>query len=399
MNRTTAHPLSLRAWFQLAAREPFRLFFPSAVAAGIAGVSLWPLHLTGFTALYPGQLHARLMTHGMFGGFILGFLGTAMPRLLEAPALRAAETFPLLVLHLAMIVMHATGHPAAGDGLFLLLDLSFLLIAGIRLCRRKSAPPPGFVLVLLALLCAATGASLSLLGDTEKFPSLMTLQRLLTYQGFVLFPILGVGPFLLPRFLGATSSHEFPETPGHATRWRQKAVIAAGAGGMLLGTFLLEAQGLVRVAYGARFCLTAGYLMLELRGLGHSRKTTVFGAVVQAAVAGMWGGFLAVACFPAYRIALLHITLAGGFALITFTVATRVLFGHAGKINLLAGRNAWFLAAMGLMLFGMLTRVSGDFWPKIMTSHYTYGALLWMAGALVWAAFALPQIVAQDPEE
>src|ERR1043165_5313341 len=72
-------------------KEPFRVFFPAGVLAGITGVALWPLYFWGVTQFYPGQLHARIMACGLFGGFIFGFLGTAMPRMLSANPLRVAE--------------------------------------------------------------------------------------------------------------------------------------------------------------------------------------------------------------------------------------------------------------------------------------------------------------------
>src|SRR5690242_18540167 len=79
------------------AAEPFRIFFPAGVLAGIVGVSLWPLHFGGVLEFYPGQNHARIMACGLFGAFILGFLGTAMPRMLSAPRL---GTVPVLGLAL-----------------------------------------------------------------------------------------------------------------------------------------------------------------------------------------------------------------------------------------------------------------------------------------------------------
>src|ERR1043165_5968888 len=88
----TANVMSRSFPLQLLAREPFRLFFPAATLAGIIGVALWPMHLLGWGANYPGQSHARIMAHGLFGGFIFGFLGTAMPRMLSAQALRGFET-------------------------------------------------------------------------------------------------------------------------------------------------------------------------------------------------------------------------------------------------------------------------------------------------------------------
>jgi hypothetical protein len=37
-------------------REPFRIFFPAAVLAGIIGVGLWPLYFGHIVTLYPGLI-------------------------------------------------------------------------------------------------------------------------------------------------------------------------------------------------------------------------------------------------------------------------------------------------------------------------------------------------------
>jgi uncharacterized protein involved in response to NO len=97
-------------------------------------------------------------------------------------------------------------------------------------------------------------------------------------------------------------------------------------------------------------------------------------------------------------VALLHFTLVGGFAIITFVVATRVVFGHSGQLDRLKGRNPWLLAAIALMLLGMATRISADFLPKVLASHYIYGAVSWIAGLLLWAAFVLPKVVRIETE-
>jgi uncharacterized protein involved in response to NO len=56
------------------------------------------------------------------------------------------------------------------------------------------------------------------------------------------------------------------------------------------------------------------------------------------------------------------------------------------------------LIAVGLMLFGMATRISGDFWPKIMASHYIYGAIIWIAGVLLWSSYTLPNVLHVEAE-
>jgi uncharacterized protein involved in response to NO len=60
---------------------------------------------------------------------------------------------------------------------------------------------------------------------------------------------------------------------------------------------------------------------------------------IRIAFVGIGAGFAAIAFFPEYRVALLHLTLIGGIAIITFVVATRVVFGHSGNLGLLQRRN------------------------------------------------------------
>src|SRR2546425_10795032 len=108
-----------RIEFQDLGREPCRLFVPEGVLAGILGVALWPLYFAGVTAFYPGQAHARIMTYGLFGGFIFGFLGTAMPRLLSVPPLGTRNVLVLLGLHLSMVLAFVAQKILWGDVLFL----------------------------------------------------------------------------------------------------------------------------------------------------------------------------------------------------------------------------------------------------------------------------------------
>jgi uncharacterized protein involved in response to NO len=119
---------------------------------------------------------------------------------------------------------------------------------------------------------------------------------------------------------------------------------------------------------------------------------------LRIALALLLVGFLAVALFPTYRVSLLHLTLMGGFAVITFVVATRVVFGHSGKLEKLRAPNYWLFVAAGLMLLGMATRISGDLWPHVLVSHYIYGTLSWISGALLWAGIVLPNVLQVEKE-
>jgi uncharacterized protein involved in response to NO len=380
------------------AREPFRILFPAGVLAGIVGVSLWPLHFLGVLEMYPGQNHARIMACGLFGAFIFGFLGTAMPRMLSAQPLKTFQLMPIVLLHLAMVIAFACSKIFAGDVLFFAMLLTFIALMLSRAKQRKDTPPPGFILVGMSFLSVLAGTALAVAQHFRDLdPFWITLQRLLSYQGFVLLPILGIGPFILPRLFGMQSQHDFPEMLIPARAWWRKAALAFTAGALVIASFFIEVNGSYRIAHWLRFGVAFGYMLIEMP-FHRAPAVNALGIAVRIAFAGIVAGFLAVAIFPTYRVGLLHLTLVGGFAVITFVVATRVVFGHSGNGALLKGRNRWLLVAIGLMLFGMATRISGDFWPKILASHYIYGALIWIAGVVLWSIYVLPRVLVMDDE-
>jgi hypothetical protein len=287
-----------------------------------------------------------------------------------------------------------------GDALFVLLLACFSASMAWRFTKRNDIPPPGFTLILMSFICAAAGSIMAIVqagNDPDMFR--FTLQKLLSYQGFILLPILGVGPFLLPRFFRKPSTHNFPESRHPPKGWWPKALSALAAGLLIIISFFLEADGWTRSGHALRFLVTLAYLAREIPLRSAPDKPRILGLLLRLALLGLLAGFLAVSIFPAYRVSLLHLTLIGGFSVITFTVATRVVFGHSGNLPLLRAHNRWLFIAVGLMLFGMATRISGDFWPRIMASHYIYGALCWIAGALLWACYVLPKVLLLDPDD
>lgn len=375
------------------AAEPYRVFFPLAVLAGMTGVALWPLHLGGWLATYPGVIHARLMVHGFFFGFIAGFLGTAFPRLVGVRGLSPGWLACWLSAYGMMLVALATGHLLAGDLAFLTLLGLVLAFAASRLHRRADLPPPGFTLAALGLSCGLAGGVIGVASSlVELDPFWIVLQRLLSYQGLVLLPVLGVGGFLLPRFFGLTSGQEFPETRAVTRPWLQSAGLALAMGALIVASFVGEALGQVRAAYAVRALVAAFYFFKEVR----LDRATMPGNTVSRVLRASFGlallGLLLIAALPAWRVALLHTTLVGGLAVITFVVATRVILGHSGNLKALRLPNRWLWVAWGLMIFGMSSRIVGDFLPRIMATHYNYGAVCWIAGALLWAAYVLPKV-------
>ncbi|MBI3869833.1 MAG: NnrS family protein [Verrucomicrobia bacterium] len=380
-------------------REPFRIFFPAATLAGFIGVALWPVVLLGWTQNYPGPSHARLMVQGFFGGYILGFMGTAMPRLVGGRPFSAFEAFSLFALFLGNVAANTFGMNTLADWLFAgeLVFLSSLLKR-----RRHSGgdlPPPGFLLVGLSFASALAGVALHLAGRRwELSQTLGLLARLLSYHGFVLLAVMGAGGFLLPRFLGLGARRRFPETTEVTPEWKRGARIAKTAGALVLLTYPLEATGWSRVAGVVRALTIVAYLAYEmpLERLRWHWRGVQWQLIVGLVCVPL--GVLAAGWFPAMRQTMSHLELIGGFALITLGVGTRVVFGHSGALERLERFHPGLAAAALLMLVGLVSRISGDFAPGIQATHYLYGAGCWILGVVVWAVCVLPRAPRPDPE-
>lgn len=380
------------------AAEPFRLLFPLGVLAGVIGVSLWPLHFLGL-GQYPGVPHARLMAHGFFGSFVLGFLGTAMPRMLGASPFRPPLVVALVLLQSGMVTLHLAGRPWLAD--LAMLTSLLLLVAALldRIRRRTDLPPPGFVLAGLGLACGVSGLLLGWAPVVDESDAVRAvLQTRLLYQGFLLLPVLGVGGFIFPGLLGTPNLHEFPEMRWPDRAWLGKAAEAFAVGGVILATFGLEIRGAVSWAYGIRFGAAAVYLFRQVPLRSPDGRRSTVARSLRAGLVLLLAGLLGAALLPSWRIALLHLTYASGLVLVTLAVATRVLFGHSGQAQRLHARNVWLIVSFALMFFGTLTRVTGDFLPKILPTHYSYGALMWAGGALLWAWKTLPAVLVADRE-
>lgn len=379
--------------------EPFRLFFPVAVLAGLVGVLLWPLMLAGWMSDYPGLRHARLMTNGFFGGFILGFLGTSLPRLLEVKPFTAIEAITPLVLHLACAVAYTFDATLTGDALFAAALLTLLLMLGRRFSQRHDLPPPGFVLMPFAFACALAGLALqNVSARRELDPAWELLGRLWAYHGFILLCILGAGGFLLPRFLGLGVREKFDTAKTPTPAWARSCASAALTGLLLTGTYPLEAFGWSPLAALLRAGLIVAYLWSVMP---FERLIWSWNGVQWLLVTGLVCiplGILAAGFWPGWRVGLSHLELLGGFGLITMAVATRVVFGHSGQRAKLERFHPTLTAAAGLMLIGMITRITGDLVPSTMASHYLYGALCWAGGLILWAVCVLPGVLVPDNE-
>jgi uncharacterized protein involved in response to NO len=377
--------------------EPYRLFFLSGILFSIAGVLLWPLFYHGKLAFYPGISHAHVMIQSFGGAFVIGFLGTAGPRILSAPKLKPWELVPLFALHLAGGICHLKGLTSWGDGLFLGALGGFVIALAVRfLCFRKDLPPPPLLLAATGLLCGLAGTVFWCFPSLMQTTELYRLAGLLLYQGFLLGPVMGVGIFLFPRLLG----NSFGEpAPGVDTRrsWRDM-IIAAIA---LVASFPVEIWGNE----------TAGLLLRAaafLFAISHVRWIGKKGSPEIGTLANalrLWciplaaAGLVSPAFLYARHIALGHMLFIGGFGLVCLIAASRVIFGHSGSVERFANRS-WI--ARGIVfsaVLAALTRATADFLPRVMLSHYQYAAWSWVAACGLWVIWHARRFFKKDDSE
>jgi len=380
----------------IAAGEPFRLLFPLGILFGLVGVLLWPAYQWGLIETYPMLMHTRIMIECFLAAFVIGFLGTAFPRLIEVPKVRGFEVCGYALGLIAVCGLHLLSKHLWGDLLFLITLGGFFVGLGLRVRLRKDMPPPAFVLVLLGQLCALAGTICLLVSGAWPNGSatyeFYQAGRLLLYQGFLLFPVMGVGAFLLPRFFDLPNKQSLPESLTPSPEWWAQARFAMFCGGLGLLSFVLEFFGYLRVAYVIRAAAVLLYFWREVPIHKAKFSQGTLTRLIWIALFSIPLGYLAMAILPTRQVSLLHIVFITGFGLLTLTVATRVIFGHGGRSDRFKSKLWSMRGVAALIILAMVTRVSADWMPDLRLSHYAYAGLAWAAAALIWVAYVLPGV-------
>ena len=379
--------------------ETFRLFFPAALLAGLLGVLVWPLVFLGWMERSPILVHTRLMSLGFFGGFVFGFLGTSVPRLLKTAPFNALETIPLLTLYLVASGFYFFGGIQSGDGVMALTALLMVVLLLRRVVHRREVPAPGFLMVIPGFFSLLVGLGLALLSDRMQWGYRADLLvRLLIYHGFVLLCLLGAGGFLLPRFLGLGLRRMYGAEKEGNPVWRRSAVISLVVGFSILASYGLDVIGQSQVGASLRGILVLAYLAWEMpiERLRFSR--TGVNWILSFGLLCLPVGILVSGWFPGYRVALSHVELAGGVGLVTLGIATRVVFGHTGNRQALEKFHVCLSLSAVMMIFGFGARIVGDLIPQFFSQLYLFGGVCWVLGGLLWGGCVISKVLTPDPD-
>ncbi len=392
------HPPSEAAVARLRwlASEPYRVFFISGAVWSVIGVSLWPLFHAQALGFYPGIAHARLMIEAFGGAFVVGFLGTAGPRMMTAPKLTPLELAWLFSLHQACAFSHLCLRHAWGDGCFIAMLITLLMCLVIRGVKFSTEPPPPqMLLALTGLLCGIAGATMLMRPSVQVDAQRARLAGLLLYQGLLLAPVLGIGSFVFPRMLGGG----FGDAKD-ATESRTKLIRAVTAAVLLVASFLLEARGQVMIGIGLRALTAAGFLLIEVRWRRDSDaapRGSLTAGLFWALLLGLLGLVLAPFRYAAH-VSVEHLLYIGGFGMLLLIVGSRVLFGHSGDLEGFSARGRWPRLLIFLGVLAAITRATPAWAPSTTVSHHIYAACTWGVLALLWLVWHRRRFVRRDDD-
>ena len=391
--------MNTRSWKRTADffAEPFRIFFPAGILIGMAGVALWPAYYAGFVITYPSTGHARLMIEGFMASFIIGFLGTAGPRITSTSPFSQREVVALFTVDLLAAGFHFGNAHCAGDVLFVICIAFFIFTIGRRFVRRQDSPPPNFVLVALGLLNGFFGAILVALSENAVYSVTYRIGAALLEQGFVLFPILGVAPFFTRRLLGMSRPDDLAESPRLPPGWITRAAFALAIGLIIDATFVADVFG--ATIPQLRELLRLGAILVYLLATLPWHGRSFLADCLRLGIAAIVSGIGVEAMWPQYRVGALHILFISGFSFVALTVAIRVVFGHSGRMDLLRKALPFFVVAGALIFLAMLSRYVADVAPRARTMHLIAAAVCWIVAALIWSVRVIPKVTIAEPEE
>jgi uncharacterized protein involved in response to NO len=367
------------------------MFFFGALQA-VAAMSWWLLEMGGRYGGYapyawsvpPVWAHAWLLLYGLFPFFMLGFLMTAGPSWLGAPAPARSAYVPaalamaggLALFYVGLATMRAV---AAAGALLHLAGWLWGTSALMRIAARHWSPQARYALLIFGFVAAGVFGdavfALSLAAGAYAYAAA-------SLHGAVWF-------FLLPVFLGVTtrmvpffSSRVLGPHVDYKPAWARPALVAGA-----LAHGALELQGASHLIWLVDFAMAAAIALLALRwGLAKSLHIRLL-AVLHLALAMLAGAFLlsallslALATGAIARIGLapLHLIVVGYFSTTLIGMVSRVSLGHSGR-PLEADGLTWS-CYLGVMLAGVL-RAAAE-----LVSGSTGGLILLFAAAVVWLA-------------
>jgi uncharacterized protein involved in response to NO len=375
------------ARFRTASAEPYRVLFPLGILGAVIGIGLWvPPYLWPTIFGYPGQSHAVLQIQGFLLCFILGFLGTMLPKVLGVAPLGSIQ---FAVFPLGLIALNGTalaGFPLPAQIIHVAILLNFLAFIATRWPARRGNPPAFFIFIAAGVLADVVGTAFRITGLSGFGPAQnFRLGALLQYQAFPLLLVLGVGGFLLPKLFANEQIDPLRMPPSAGTL--RTLLFAAG---LFLASFILEAwipdpSLAVRLGSGLRAAVWIWFLVFQLGVHRIRMRLPAYLAGARWSLVAIGAGMAMPIFLPQYKLAWEHLVFITGLLWLTLSVAARVATAHGGALTLLVTERKTVLAYGWLFALAALTRVATDIRTGERGFHLALAATFAILGLTLWS--------------
>jgi len=372
------------------AAEPYRIFFPMGFLFLVVGIVPWILWSLGLIDFYPRDLHMHAMVGGFLVHFALGFLMTAIPKFTGTTSASLGET------SLALFI--------ATFGLFscclsqlLWAEISSLLLLGFlvffafrRFLRRKWNPPPPFLFLPLGFLAGIIGIMLIIL--SRNYPQLNHAGRILFYEAMMLSLIQGVGSRLVPALLGWAPLPKIQiETRVAKNAWSETKTFAVLAFLFAL-SYILQSLGFILVGQVLKaivVCYVA-FGKWKLYRLPREIGALSFGVYLAGwlTLIGVLAPLVPGLSNPHWN----HILYLGGFAFITFFIASRVTLAHGGYDLAVEKKSLNLQIVAGLVVLSLILRLWAAIDPEMFSNALLSAAFVFLISSLIWAFYFIPKM-------
>ena len=373
------------------APDPYRVLFPVGVAAALAGLVPWILVAVRVPLPYPGPGHAALMVQGFELAFVCGFLLTAMPAFTHGPRCSPVELGTVTTLVGAHVVLAALGVPAAAWAfLAALAALGFVVARRVR--PGEAAPPEEFLLVGTGMALGLAGAVVQVLASLGRLPEAAVRAGVRCVSlGMLPALVLGLGGLLVPTFARMSDPLTIAGIAKAGERPRRRAFVLAVAALLVLAVNLDFAGQVVAAAWcRALAALASTQLAWKLWRLP-GRRDRLSWAIWSAG----WClalGFTAAAVWPLHRVEAWHVAFAGGYALLTLGIGTRVVVSHGGHAMTEERVVLSWWAVAALAVATLLRALGPVFDPERTVLHQAVAAALAALALTGWFVAAWPRI-------
>lgn len=324
------------------------------------------------------------MVQGYLTCLAIGFLFTFIPRRTGAAAPGPIEMVGAMGLPIAVVLFAWQERWMASQVAW----ISVIVLVAVFVARRiATAPtrvretlPASAIWIPISLSAGVLGSVLTAVGASRGDSGmwLHDIGRGLVLQGMMAGLVCAIAPFLVPVITRG-------KPPGRPTRSDVALQLALAL--VFFGSFFVESLriglSMRAIATGAALVLGRVYLPPTIPGLNRR--------IVWLSAHCLPAGFALAAIFPGLRVASLHVTFLGGFALLGFAVSTHVFLSHGG---ILRERKV----VLGTLMACAVTAASARFLMDLDRAHYfawmAVASAAFLSATVAWGAVVMPALVA-----